>query len=142
MVSILYLHKDFSKEEHHGKVFKFQDMGSIGPGPKWAQGPKGPRPKWAPGPNGPGPNGPGPKWAWAQMGPGPHRDRINQMRTQGCDQSRPRPITSLGPIYLMTGASSDVAQTIVGTFPRFIQQQKCKNTRAAEGGRKAGRSKT
>ena len=77
-VSILYLHKDFSKEEHHGKVFKCHDMGPIGPGPKWAQGQKGPRPKWAQGPNGPraqlgpGANGPRPKWAQAQMGPGPN----------------------------------------------------------------------
>ena len=83
----------------------------TGPGPKWAWA----RPEWARAQMGLGPNGPGPKWAWAQMGPGPHGDRINQKRTQGCDQSRPRPITSLGLdwIYLMTGASSDVARTFV-----------------------------
>ena len=67
-VSILYLHKDFSKEEHHGKVFQFQDMGPImGPRPKRAQAQMGPGPKWAQ-----GPNGPGPKWAQAQIGPGPN----------------------------------------------------------------------
>ena len=44
-MSILYLHRDFSKEAHHAKVFKFNDISSwaqMGSGPKWVQGPNGP----------------------------------------------------------------------------------------------------
>ena len=51
-MSILYLHRDFSRDEHHGKVFKYDldAMGPMGPGPKWAKGPNGPRAQVGPGP--------------------------------------------------------------------------------------------
>ena len=40
-MSILYLYRDFSRDTHHGKVFKFNDVGSIGPnGPKAPNGSK------------------------------------------------------------------------------------------------------
>ena len=58
-MSILYLHRDFSKDIRHEKVFKSSDVGSmgpVGPGPKWLPGPKaqaGPGPTWDQGISGP-----------------------------------------------------------------------------------------
>ena len=76
-ISILYLHRDFSKEVHHGKVFSMNDMGPMGPGPKWARAQMGPGPQWAQGPHGPRAQvGPGPKWAQGPSGPGAHPNPI------------------------------------------------------------------
>ena len=69
-VSILYLHKDFSKNSHNGKVFQIRNLGPIfirstqgqpqGPlEPRKRRPGPGPRPGPTPGPR-PGPRDPGP----------------------------------------------------------------------------------